>query len=147
MEFLAGLPSDNEEEGGESLLGRPELSGPIVRLVEAARSLVRLSAKRALAGAGENDKAMLMMVTCAQASSEQLDSLACAAYEGDLPGLLGCASSIGKLLSKLAMVMSRDCGLAEDAGLREAASEAEAAVVAIHAGEAGPAAPEQPAEA
>ena len=114
---------DDDDGGGPSLLGRAELSKPILRLVTTAQSLVRLSAKKALAGCGDNDRAMLMMVTCAQASSEQIDSLACAAYEADLPALLGYASSLGKLLSKLGSVMRRDCGLAEDSVLLEGEAE------------------------
>ncbi|KAL1511149.1 hypothetical protein AB1Y20_005967 [Prymnesium parvum] len=105
---------EGEGEESSSLLAAPVASKPLLRLVSAVHALVQQSAKEAVAGCGENDKAMMILITCAHAGSEQIDSLACAAYDGDGAGAAGYAASLTQLGSKMCMIMSRDAGLAEE---------------------------------
>lgn len=121
---------EGEEEGdadGESdLLGQLEVSAPVLRLVDAARELVALSGGRGVNGCGERDKVLFMMVTCAQAASEQIDSLACAAHEGDFDSLCSYGQSVGKVVGKLRLLLARECGFGEEQALNDIATRVDA---------------------
>ncbi|KAL3899307.1 MAG: hypothetical protein SGPRY_012666, partial [Prymnesium sp.] len=115
---------EHDDDDERSLLAVGGFGRGVVGLVAAALDLLRLSSETGLPLCAADERAMLMLVTCAQAASEQVDSLACAAYEGSVTDVLSYASSLCKLMKKLGDIISR-AGMEEDAVLHRHTAEVE----------------------
>ena len=106
------MPAVGEDE--EMLLSRPALSRPLTRLVVAMDSTLRLVDTSGAVYVADSDKALGMLITCAQLASERVDALVGAADEDDVDTLVEHGTSLAKLAAKTHQVLAANC-----AGLRE----------------------------
>jgi len=140
---------NDDDDDGPGLLSRSEVSRPLRQLLTVSTVLISISRGRGLAGctgaseaaaAADGDRKQLdgdvlaaMLVACAQAIANGVDSTVCAAHDDDLTSLTSYALSLGKVLTKLSSLLGQQCRLSGDAKLQRASDELASCLAAIAA--------------
>ena len=123
---------DDDDDDEPALLARVAISAPLTRLLECVDGSIRLAEERGVERA-EADVTLTMLITCGAASSEQVDTLVCAADDDDVDALREHASSLARLIKKINEVLSKRCGLDDDAARAKLDADAAAALDELRA--------------